>query len=230
MKEPSISRHRNNDLQCKNHQDRQAAMWMAPAVTILVTHREFNASVDCPGLWSKDRRVLSDEYWTLLWMDSCAKGILFQTTPKNQYNADIKFVSIWTRPSHFKGVHSMELHCHSSRHAHFATLLWRWNNLSTMVVVDCSGLRCLWPDNALDFGTCQDFCGVIFLSSPQKFISDFLPQVILFQVLTSLWIRHQRLSCYGQPECQLLSSPNSKQNTAVKTPPLCCRCNFAQAV
>lgn len=86
-------------------------------------------------------------------MDSWEKGIPFQTTPKPQYNANTKFVSIWTQPSHCIGVHWTELCCHSSGHTQFATLLWRWNNLLLTVLADDSGLQCLWPDNALGFGT-----------------------------------------------------------------------------
>ena len=57
------------------------------------------------------------------------------------------------QPSQFKGAHLTELHCHTSRHTKFATLLWTWNNLSATVVAYYSRLQCLWPDNTLGFGT-----------------------------------------------------------------------------
>lgn len=189
---------------------------------MLVTHGEFNTSVDCPDLWQG--YFLMNTELSFKWTP-VGKGLYFKQHSK---------ISIMPKPNLFQSecsLHTLKEHIRlSSRHTQFATLLWTRNNLLTTVVADCSGLQYLALQCSRLWYTCQDFCGIIFLFSLQKFTSDFLPQVILFQASTSLWICYQQLSCYGQPKCQLLSSPNSKQNTAVKISPLCRRCNFTQAV
>lgn len=164
-------------------------------------------------------------------MDSYEKGILFQT-PKNQCKANTKTVSIWTQPSHFKGVHFTELHCQSSSHTPFANLLWRWNNLLLMVVADFSGLQSIWPENTLSFGTqVRTFVALFPSLAPQNSSHTSCPShfVLSLDILVDplsealmLWSARVSASWVG------LSSSNSKQNTAVKIPPL--RCNFTQVI
>lgn len=174
-------------------------MGMVPAVLTSVMHEEFNTCVNYPDLLFKDGGTFWITQNSTLWMDYCGKDYFPKKTlkKKNQYNANTKLVSIWSQPTY-----TLEKSTFSGLHCHGNLLPWYEHEITFQQ--SCSTL--LWA--SVSFGTwqrsrlwdtCQDFCGITFLFRPQKFISDFLPQVILFQVLTSLWIHYRHLSCYGQP-------------------------------
>lgn len=188
-------------------------MEMVPAVLTLVIHGELNTFINYPDLWFKDRGTFWRIWNSTLRMDSCGKETLFLKKPSK---ISIMPTSILFQSDH--NLHTWRGHIQwTALPWQFATLIWTWNNLSAKL--QQFGLSCLlaWQRSRL-WDTRQDFCGIISLFRPQKFISHFLPQVILFQVLTSLWILYQQLSCYGQPvsapQLPLLQTKYSCENTS----------------
>lgn len=149
-----------------------------------------------------------------------------QTKPlKNQYNANTKFVSIWSQPINLKRAHSV--------HSTATAVCYPAMNVEQpfgKLREFALGFCVFWPDNALGFGTRVRTFGALLSSLDLKNSSQTSYHK---SFCSKSW--HPYGSAIGSShamvsQCQLLSSPNSKQNTAVKIPPLCCHCSFTQAV
>lgn len=112
----------------------------------------------------------------------------------------------------------------------FATLTWTWNTLSAKLQQFALAFCVFWPDYSLGFGTrVRTFVALLSSldlknSSQTSYHKSFCSKP-WHPYGSAISSSHAMVS-----QCQLLSSPNSKQNTAVKIPPLCCLCSFTQAV
>lgn len=200
-------------------------MGMVPAVLTLVINGEFNTSVNYPDLWFKDGGTFWRIWNSTFWMDSCGKEILYQ---KNDSR-----ISIMPTPNLFQfdhNLHTWKEHTEwTALPWQFATLIQMWNNLSAKLQQFALHFRVFWPDNTLGFGTrVRTFVALLASldlknSSQTSYHKSFCSKS-WHPYGSSIGNSHAMVS-----QCQLLSSPNSKQNTAVKIPPLCCRCSFTQA-
>lgn len=189
-------------------------------------HGEFNTFVNYPDLWSKDGGYflkntelfhLNDLLWERDSFPKKHSKISIMPTP-NSFQSDHK-LHTWKEHKQWTAVPQQ-----------FATLIWTRNNLSAKLQQLALGFRVFWPDNALGFGTRVRTFVALFSSLDLKNSSQTSYHK---SFCSKSW--HPYGSAIGSShamvsQCQLLSSPNSKQNTAVKIPPLCCRCSFTQAV